>query len=306
MAEHVTAKGTPSPESSNAQQELHAWIAFGALLVVLIWGYWNSLSEAAIYWTGPQYSHGWLVPLFTIALLWMRREPFREVVPVERWWGVGLLSVSLVARLMCAQIGLDIPDMWTFVPSVAGLVLIVGGWHMLKWAGPAVAFMIFMFPLPWTLEQSLLNPLQSLATKVSTYALQTLGIGAYHEGNRICIGELQMGVVDACSGLRMLTIFVALSTAMVLVTDRPWWERAVILVSAIPIALAVNVIRITVTGILHLTVGGDLAELVFHDLAGWVMMPMALGMLYVELLILSNLFIEVDADAPAPVFSRGA
>lgn len=305
MTEQAAAKSAASTDTNSNRQELQAWATLGGLLLVLIWGYWNSLSEAAVYWTGPQYSHGWLVPLFTIALLWMRREPFQEVKQVERWWGVGLLSGALLGRLLCAQIGLDIPDMWTFVPSVAGLVLLVGGWHMLRWAGPAVAFMIFMFPLPWSMEQALLNPLQSVATKVSTYALQTLGIGAYHEGNRICIGELQMGVVDACSGLRMLTIFVALSTAMVLVTDRPWWERVVILLSAVPIALTVNVIRITVTGVLHLTVGGEMAELVFHDLAGWVMMPMALVLLYVELLILSNLFIEVDAEAPAPVFSRG-
>ncbi len=115
------------------------------------------------------------------------------------------------------------------------------------------------------------------------------------------IGEVQLGVVEACSGLRMLTIFVALAVAITLVTDRPWWERIVTIVSAVPIALAVNIVRITVTGILHLTAGPELAEMVFHDLAGWFMMPMALGLLYIEFQILSHLVIEEDQTGPMQI-----
>ena len=153
-----------------------------------------------------------------------------------------------------------------------------------------------MFPLPSYLDARLLAPLQRLATVSSTYCLQTIGIPASSEGNRIEIGELQLGVVEACSGLRMLTIFVALAVAITLVTERPIWERLVIVASAVPIALAVNIIRITATGILHLTVGKKVADVVFHDMAGWFMMPMALGLLYVEFQILAHLVIE-DSDA---------
>jgi len=355
------------------EQILASCIALGVLILVVVWSYWNSLSEAAVYWEGAQYSHGYLVPVFTVMLLWLRRKgPIEvsliensmekriltiaggllacamllmwlggslgmgflstvaplfalagllvvvfgavwiwmhdqasvEVVPGHRWWGVGVLTFGLLARLYCAQFALDIPDMVTFIPSLAGVFLLVGGWRLLRWAGPAVAFLIFMFPLPWSVENALLVPLQGLATKVSTYALQTLGIGAYHEGNRICIGELQMGVVDACSGLRMVTIFIALSAAMVLVTERPWWEQVVILVSAVPIALAVNVMRITVTGILHLTAGTELADMVFHDLAGWIMMPLALGLLWLELMVMGHLYREVGQEGPVTSFGR--
>jgi exosortase/archaeosortase family protein len=99
----------------------------------------------------------------------------------------------------------------------------------------------------------------------------------------------------------MLTIFVAMAVAITLVTDRPWWERIVIVISAIPIALAVNIIRITVTGILYLTAGARLADLVFHDLAGWFMMPLALGLLYIEFQILSHLIIEDDTTGPLQI-----
>jgi exosortase/archaeosortase family protein len=92
----------------------------------------------------------------------------------------------------------------------------------------------------------------------------------------------------------MLTIFLALAVAITLVTSRPWWERLIIVASAVPIALLVNIIRITVTGILHLTVGTAVADAVFHDFAGWVMMPMALGLLYLEIYILGQLFVEEE------------
>ena len=97
----------------------------------------------------------------------------------------------------------------------------------------------------------------------------------------------------------MSTIFLALAVAITLVTTRPWWERITIIMSAVPIAILVNVIRITVTGILYVVASHELAEAVFHDLAGWIMMPMAMGFLFVELTLLSHLFIEDDDHGPA-------
>jgi exosortase len=299
----MAEKAIAAAEVKQDQEVTGRWIALGVLLVALIYGYWNSLTEAANYWGTPQYSHAWLIPLFTLVLLWMRHEPLRPVPVKQRWYGLGVLAGALLARVSCAQFGFDIPDMATFVPAVLGVILIVGGWRMLRWAGPAAAFLIFMFPLPWGVEQALLNPLQDFATKVSTYALQTLGFGAYHEGNRIRIEDLQLGVVDACSGLRMTTIFLALSVAIVLIADRPWWENLVILLSAIPIALVVNVTRITVTGVLHMKVSTELADKVFHQWAGWLMVPLALILLWIEVMILSNLFVEVEGEE-VPMFGR--
>ena len=279
------------------------WTILISLLLMLIGVYWNSLDHrgAMWFWENPKYSHGWLVPVFTVILLWMRHEPFGPVTLSARWSGLALLAGGLGLRLLTTYSPSKVPEMDSFVPSVAGVFLLVGGWKMIRWAGPAIAFLIFMFPLPGFLDTELLAPLQRLATTSSTYCLQTIGIPTYNEGNRIVIGEVQLGVVEACSGLRMLTIFVALAVAITLVTDRPWWERIVTILSAVPIALAVNIVRITVTGILHLTAGPELAEMVFHDLAGWFMMPMALGLLYVEFQILSHLIIEEGPAGPLQI-----
>jgi exosortase len=303
MAEQSSANKVSSAwVDKNSDQIVPISIIVG-LLLLLIGVYWNSLDYrgAAWFWENPKYSHGWLVPIFTVILLWMRFEPFGEVTLSARLTGLAILAGGLGARLLTTYYPYKVPEMYTFVPCVAAVFLMVGGWKTIRWAWPAVGFLIFMFPLPGFLDADLLAPLQRLATSASTYALQTLGIPSYKDGNTIFIGDIQLGVVEQCSGLRMLTIFVALSVAITLVTDRPWWERIVIVLSSVPIALAVNIVRITVTGILHLTAGPKLADLVFHDLAGWLMMPMALGMLYVEFQILSHLIIEEDATGPLQI-----
>ncbi|MFV2068738.1 MAG: archaeosortase/exosortase family protein, partial [Pirellulales bacterium] len=98
----------------------------------------------------------------------------------------------------------------------------------------------------------------------------------------------------------------ALAVLIALVAKRPWWDRLIILISAIPIALTVNIVRVTVTGMLYMTAGdSELAHKIFHDWAGWFMMPLALGLLYVELQILSHLVIE-DEEFPAMAVRRPA
>lgn len=308
MSQEATPQAPVGDQLSQNSDQIVPWTILGVFLAALIFVFWNDLDYrgAAQFWENPKYSHGWLVPIFTVILLWMRHEPFGPVTLTARWAGVGLLSAAVGLRLAATYSANQVPEMDAFVPAVAGLFLMVGGWKALRWAGPPVAFLIFMFPLPGFLDTQLLAPLQRLATTSSTYCLQTMGIPTYSEGNRIVIGEVQLGVVEACSGLRMLTIFVALAVAITLVTDRPLWERVVIVFSAVPIALAVNIIRITVTGVLYLTTSPELAEKVFHDLAGWFMMPIALGMLYVEFQILSHLIIEDAHAGPLQIGGAGA
>lgn len=282
------------------------WATLVSLLGLLIYVYWNELDMrgAMQFWVNnPKYSHGWLVPLFTVILLWMRYEPFGPVSVSARWAGVGLLAAGLGLRLAATYYSSHVPEMDSFVLAVGGVFLLVGGWKMMRWAGPAVAFLIFMFPLPSPFDSMLLQPLQRVATTSSTYLLQTMGISSYSEGNRIVIGEIELGVVEACSGLRMLTIFVALAVAITLVTDRPWWERLVIIASSVPIAVASNIIRITITALLYLVVGPEWVEKFFHDFDGLLMMPMGLGMLYVEFQILSHLVIDEGPSGPLAIGS---
>jgi exosortase len=311
MIQKTFSKQTVSDELrrvfSKENDQLVPGLVIGALCVLLVYTYGNSLLLAAGTWTSSQYSHAWVVPLFAAALLWMRRKPIGKVTHAERWYGAGLVCAALTARMVFGWLSINTADMWTFIPAVAGVFLMVGGWRTFRWSWAPIAFLFFMFPLPMQAEQRILHRLQEKATIASVYTLQTLGVSAYREGgtgNVIAIDGLatRLNVIDQCAGLRMLTIFVAMCLGIAMVISGPWWEKAIIIVSSIPIALVVNLVRIVVTGLLYVAaetstwITRDIANWLFHDLAGWFMMPLALGLLFLELAILSRLFVEVKED----------
>jgi exosortase len=271
-----------------------------ALLFVLC-AYWPALRDVARRWANdPQYSHGYLVPLFSLALLWMRRQRGAEVTWRGNWWGPVVLGGAVVLHLTGAYVYHGWLAECSFLPALAGLCLCVGGWPLLRWAWPAVAYLAFMLPLPYRLEMFMVSPLRRVATLGSTYLLQTLGISAVAEGNLIVLDGVTLGVVDGCSGLGMLVTFVAISAAVAIVIRRPWLDKVVLFLSALPIALVANVLRITLTGALAQTVSQRLAD-GFHELAGWFMMPLAIGLLGIEAYLLSRLLVEPPPDVPLKV-----
>ncbi len=273
-----------------------------AMAAVLFWAFVPTLAELAHRWSSdPQYSHGYLVPAFALALLWLRRERSAALtVDGGSWWGLVFVAIGTAIRFAGDYLYLDWLDAASLLPCLFGLVHLMGGKAALGWVWPAIAFLAFMIPLPFRLEIALAHPLQRVATIASTYALQTIGLPALAEGNTILINETRIGVVEACSGLSMLVIFFALSTAFGILAPRPLWQKLLLAASAVPIALIANITRITVTGLMHEMVGHKAADLVFHDLAGWLMMPFALVLLWLELKVLGRLFLQVPGtDAPA-------
>lgn len=278
--------------------EVLVWSAFAVLLAILLAGYWNMMVVAYHHWQGELYSHGYLIPGIAVVLLWLRRQPVPDVPVRQRWVGVVVLALSQVARVFVAQY--ETIDMWTFIPAFLGIIIIVGGYSMLRWAGPVAALLFFMFPLPWTIEQQLLPPLQTLATSASTTALNILGIFARQEGNNIHLAQSTIGVVEQCSGLRMTTILLALSVALVLLNERQVWENVVILGMALPIALLTNIIRITSTGIvIAIYPNNPSLEHIVHDVAGFCMVPIAIGFLVGLQAIMSHIFIDSAVDYTA-------
>ena len=273
-------------------------------LAGLVWAFWTTLAEVAQEWSrNPAYSHGYLVPAFALALLWLRRDLAPEWPLQPSWWGAALLALGLALWLHGTYYFYISEYQYALVPTLAGLCLMVGGWAAWRWAWPAILFLAFMIPLPFGLSVKLAGPMQAFATDVSTFLLQTLGVPALSQGTKILLSEVDMDIVEACSGLRMLMVFFALATAVALVVRRPVWEKLLIAASAVPIALAVNVLRITTTGVLHeLLNDPEFVDKFFHNFAGLLMPPVALGMLWAELKVL-RLLLAAPADlrsAPRP------
>lgn len=267
---------------------------------VIGWAYWPTFVEITSRWVDdPQYSHGFLVPVFSAYLLWRGRGRLAGVALTPRWWGVGLVAAGTGLRLVSHMTYQSWLDPVSLLIVLAGVAAAVGGWRALVWAGPAILFLGFMLPPPYRFQVLLGGTLQRAATLASTYVLQTVGVAAVAEGNVIYVPDAPpLGVVEACSGLSMMVTFFALAVGTAILINRPWIDRAIIVASAAPIAVISNVVRITVTALLFQLGQGDLAKAVFHDLAGWLMMPVALALLWAEYAALKRTIIPTGGSPP--------
>jgi exosortase len=272
-------------------------------LVLLGWAFWPTLQLLSKTWSSnPEYNHGFLVPLFSLLILWSRRA---------QWESLTFQPVSLVAvfffillailRLAAALMGIDYLDNLALIAGLFGIAALVGGWSAVRWAWPALLFLLFMIPLPFTVAHGLSGSLRSIATLSSAYFLQTFGFPVVTEGHVLLLGEHQIAVAEACSGLSMLYVFVAIAAGMAIYLKRPWFDRLILLLSSFPIAILANCIRIAVTAFAFQVAGKEMGEYIFHDLAGWIMMPLALGMIWLMLKYLDQVLVIPPEDAPLKV-----
>jgi exosortase len=271
------------------------------VLAVLGWVYWPTFRELYDTWTNqPEYSHGILVPFFALYLL-MRRTP-AAAAPVARPWpvaGFGLIALAIVTRLAGSATSFLPLEGLSFVLSLTALAMLAGGRAGLAQFWQPIVFLLFMIPLPYEVSRLMGAELQRVATIASTFLLQCCGQPAISEGNRILISDVTLNVVEACSGLRMLVTFLAFSVAAVFLMDRHWVVKAIVLGSAVPIALLTNILRITATGLAHIGLhdspSRDRVLEFIHDFNGWMMMPIGLTFLLFELWLLRYLLIERTA-----------
>jgi exosortase len=269
----------------------------GLVLASFILAYWSTFSGLTHTWaTDPIYSHGFFIPVFSAVVLWMRRGQLKpELLRPSAWGLVWILAAALV-RLSAAYFFLPWFGDLSLIPTLIGIALLLGGGHCLRWAWPSIAFLVFMLPLPFSIKWALSDPLQRIATLASTYTLQTIGLPALSKGNIIIVDDVSLGVEEACNGLGMLVVFFALATALAFVLDVPLWEKGLLVLSAVPVALLSNIGRIVLTGGMSQIFGAKVAHVVFHDWGGWLMMPLALALLGLEIRLLSWVLV-----APATV-----
>lgn len=288
-----------STNSRSLSQDLApaAWFVAGgsALLVTFFWAYWPTLNEIVGAWINqPDYSHGFIVLPVALFFIWARRSSFPRELAYPSAAGLLLLLFAGILRGVAGLYFLQPLDGWTIPIWVAGAVLLLLGWPCLKWSLPSIAFLWFMVPIPYSAERWLSLPLQKVATKLSTACLQMLGQSAISEGNTIWLGDHQLFVAEACSGMRIFIGISALSFAYVLFTRWNWWQKLLVLVVTVPVAIFANVTRIVVTGLLYQYVSGDAAHRFGHDIAGLVMIPFAAILFWLFLVYLDRLFPEVE------------
>jgi exosortase len=231
------------------------------------------------WYTDDNYSHGFLIPLIAGYFLYERRDALRSAL-VEPW-GAGLLVVILgLVQLSVAWLGTEYFTMRSsLIVIMAGMVLYFFGRNVFKIAILPIFYLIFMVPLPYIIYDAMAFPLKLFVTKVSVGFLKSVGIVVMREGNILMFPATTLEVADACSGIRSLMSLLALSVAFAFFSQRSNLKRWVLILSAVPIAIFCNALRVIVTGVLAQYWGAKAAEGFFHEFAGMVVFALAMVML---------------------------
>uniref|UniRef100_Q02BV2 Eight transmembrane protein EpsH n=1 Tax=Solibacter usitatus (strain Ellin6076) TaxID=234267 RepID=Q02BV2_SOLUE len=270
---------TPVQESPSKNQLPWTSIAwFGVLLLAC---YAPVLRALIRQWDhDPDMGHGFFVPLIAMFIVWQRRDELMAITPKPNWWGLVLVFWGAL-QLIVATLGAELfTARLSFLITLIGVVLTLGGTFMLKKLAFPLFLLFFMVPIPAVIYSAATFKLQILASKLADDALTLLSIPVLREGNVLELPNQKLSVVEACSGIRSLLSLTFLSLVYGYFFEKKNWIRVVLFFSTIPIAIIANGSRVTITGIMT-QIKAELAEGFFHEAQGWVIFMVALIILIV-------------------------
>lgn len=225
------------------------------------------------------YSHGYFIPFIVGYMIWQRKEELRAIAPEPSFGGLLVLLVGL-AQLLIAWVGTEYFFQGTsMIVVLAGTALFLGGPKVTKRLLVPMAYLIFMIPLPAILWNQVAFPMKLFASFIAGNTIQALGYTVLREGNILTLPNITLEVADACSGLRSLTSLLALSGALAYLSSLSAGRKWLLFLSAAPIAVLCNVIRLTATAILARHYGSLVAEGFLHSFSGWLVFIMGVAML---------------------------
>lgn len=308
-------------------------VILGGLLGFLFRGEIGSLVR--LWVTDPNWSHGFLIPLFSLYFVHQKKreilsleyasDPLRELWRGRRpgvlrpgqtranYLGLLLLLLVLVfyAFNVVSPAGYAYFRPVSLLAAAGAVILLLGGWRLVRYTWLPLAFFLFAVPLPRRYYVGLTLPMRHLSAVVATAVLNLIpGLDATTSGAVIEIVyrgqrlEPALNVAEACSGMRLLMAFLALGVAMAYLHERPRWQRAVLLLSTVPIAILCNIVRVTATGLLYVLVDPEYTQGVYHDMLGLAMLPLAFGLYGLLTRFMASLFIEEDEKAGEDVIVR--
>lgn len=289
-------------DASNARSTLAVRCGLAAAIAgVFAWSYWPTIIELRRVWlTNPDYSGGALVPLIALYIVWARRRSLAHTPIRTCWWGLGLLVFSQLMRHTAVLLSYGSIEQYSLVLAIAGTVLLVFGWPMTRRLMWVLVFLLLLVPFPRRVHALVSLPLQSFATTSAVFCLETLGYLVVRQGNVLVLGEnVALFVAEACSGLRMLTAFIIVGVTIAFLVRRPLWQKAVLVLATIPVAVLANTLRVTGLSLVAKRFGTEVSDKFFHDYAGMMMMPFAIVVLLGMLRLLGRPAERAVAPAPA-------
>lgn len=265
-------------------------ILLAAATVALAVLFWDAAANLWLRWGKQQeLSHSYFIPLISAWLVWTNRETVKKSVGAPSWWGAALIGLAMALLVLGKLTSIYLFQHLAMVVSVAGLVALFGGVSLLRSVAAPVAFLLFAVPPPYWVITVLSWKFQQISSVLGVAMIELMGIPVYLSGNIIDLGDYQLQVAEACSGLRYLFPFLSLGVIAAYMYRGPFWHKAVIVAATFPITILMNSFRIAVTGALVQAYGVEHAEGALHFFEGWVVFLLCLAALFGVVAILTRL-----------------
>lgn len=282
-AEAALTMAFAAAQAETRSQSAPRWIlwaqaAIGAGIVLALYT-GTAVDLAADWWTQPEASHGILIPPLAFYMAYMRRG-VTLAIPATRDSRGLLLSAAACLMYIFGRLAAEFfLTRMSIVVLLAGLVCTFWGMGRLRALAFPLILLATMVPLPGIIYNSLAAPLQLFASTIATDLAQLLGRSIYREGNIIHLAGVSLGVAEACSGLHSLSALLVGSLLLGFVADGGKWSRVLLVMIALPLAVAVNVLRVTGTAILA-DIRLEFALGFYHSFSGWLVFVLGFGCLW--------------------------
>ena len=265
-----------------ASRKSRSWVVWCTILLSLLVLLYASVLRLLVaqWWTDPNYGHGFFVPLFSGYILWHQRERWTKSEIEPSNFGL-LVMLGAVALLFIGSLGAELfTSRFSLLVLIAGIILFLAGWKMLRAVVFPLAFLIFMIPIPVIIYNQITFPLQLIASRLATVWLEVVGVPVLRDGNVLVLSNFSLEVAEACSGIRSLMSLIALAVAYGHLAEPRRWVRYVLVVLMVPSAIVTNAMRIMGAGVLAHKFGPQAAEGFLHQFSGWVVFLATLVLIF--------------------------
>ncbi len=272
--------GLPQANPPGASSRLD-WLPYIIVAILLVVLYYRVAVKLVYDWyTIPDYSHGFLVPLFAAFLVWDKRKVLKAIPIRQTWSGIVLVVFSIMV-LILGVYGVELfTARISFILMITGLIATFFGWAIVRELRFPLLVLVLAIPFPAILFNRITFPLQLLASRIASDILPWLGVPTLHEGNVIELPIMKLEVAEACSGIRSLMSLFTLAVFYGYFLERTTKRRVILALASIPIAVTANVARIVGTGLCVQYWDPEKALGFFHEFSGWVMFVVSLACLF--------------------------